>query len=82
MRACVHRAGGRHADTLCRAKYRPGPHPAQTTPDALRLEQALQLSAPLARLQQRMQESNERFEAIRIGLPPAMAAPCEARAGG
>ena len=44
------------------------------TPDALRLTQALQLSAPLARLRQRVQESNERFEAIRPALPAAMAA--------
>jgi hypothetical protein len=44
------------------------------TPDALRLEQALQLSAPLARLRQRVEDSNARFEAIRASLPPAMAA--------
>jgi hypothetical protein len=44
------------------------------TPDALRLTQALQLSAPLARLRQRVEESNERFEAIRAALPTAMAA--------
>jgi len=44
------------------------------TPDALRLEQALQLSAPLARLRQRVEDSNARFEAIRASLPPAMSA--------
>jgi hypothetical protein len=44
------------------------------TPDALRLEQALQLSAPLARLRHRVEDSNARFEAIRSCLPPAMAA--------
>jgi len=43
------------------------------TPDALRLEHALQLSAPLARLRERVQDSNARFEAIRSCLPPAMA---------
>ena len=46
--------------------------PPPVTPDALRIEQALQLSAPLARLQQLMQDSNARFAAIRTGLPPAM----------
>ena len=44
------------------------------TPDALRIEQALQLSAPLARLRERMRDSNDRFEAIRSSLPAAMAA--------
>ena len=44
------------------------------TPDALRLGQALQLSAPLARLRQRVEESNQRFEAIRAALPAALAA--------
>ena len=44
------------------------------TPDALRIEQALQLSAPLARLRQRVEDSNARFEAIRPSLPPAMSA--------
>jgi hypothetical protein len=44
------------------------------TPDALRLQQALQMSAPLARLRQRIDESNARFDAIRGSLPAAMAA--------
>ena len=44
------------------------------TPDALRMEQALRLSAPLARLRQRIDESNARFEAIRSALPPSLAA--------
>jgi hypothetical protein len=43
------------------------------TPDALRLQQALQMSAPLARLRQRIDESNARFDAIRSSLPAAMA---------
>ena len=47
--------------------------PPPVTPDALRIEQALRQSAPLARLRQLMQESNDRFAAIRPGLPPAMA---------
>ena len=44
------------------------------TPDALRIEQALQLSAPLARLRERVEDSNARFEAIRPSLPLAMSA--------
>ena len=44
------------------------------TPDALRLQQALQMSAPLARLRERIDESNARFDAIRSSLPAAMAA--------
>ena len=47
---------------------------APMTPDALRLKQALQMSAPLARLFERVQDSNARFEAIRTGLPIALAA--------
>lgn len=47
--------------------------PSPVTPDALRLEQALQQSAPLARLQSLMRESNARFDAIRAGLPAALA---------
>lgn len=50
------------------------PLPPPVTPDALRIGQALQQSAPLVRLQQLMQDSNARFAAIRPGLPPAMAA--------
>ena len=48
--------------------------PAPVTPDALRIEQALQQSAPLVRLRQLMQDSNERFAAIRPALPATMAA--------
>ena len=39
----------------------------------MRIEQALRLSAPLARLQQLMRESNARYEAIQPILPPALA---------
>lgn len=42
------------------------------TPDALRLQQALQQSEPLARLQLLMRESRERFEAIRPALPATL----------
>ena len=44
------------------------------TPNALRLEQALEQSVPLARLQELIRESNARFEAIRPHLPGALAA--------
>jgi hypothetical protein len=47
--------------------------PSPVTPDALRIEQALRQSAPLARLRQLMLDSNARFEAIRGSLPAAMA---------
>jgi len=46
--------------------------PSPVTPDALRIEQALQQSAPLARLQGLLRDSNARFEAIRPGLPAAL----------
>ena len=48
--------------------------PPPVTPDALRIEQALAKSAPLARLQTLMRDSNARFEAIRPGMPAALAA--------
>ena len=46
---------------------------APMTPDALRVQQELQLSAPLVRLFERIQESKARFEAIRASLPLALA---------
>lgn len=46
---------------------------APITPDALRLRDALARSSPLAALQSRLRESNERFETIRSTLPPALA---------
>ena len=48
--------------------------PPPVTPDALRIEQALAQSAPLARLQTLMRDSNARFEAIRPAMPPMLAA--------
>jgi hypothetical protein len=51
----------------------PASRPPPVTPDALRIGQALQQSAPLARLQQLMHDSNARFEAIRASLPAALA---------
>ena len=42
------------------------------TPDAMRLQQALQHSEPLARLAQLIKESNARFDAIRACLPAAL----------
>ena len=47
--------------------------PPPVTPDALGLAEALRRSAPLARLQLLIRDSNARFEAIRASLPPALA---------
>ena len=52
--------------------FKPRP-PTPVTPDAMRLQQALQRSEPLARLAALMQDSNARFEAIRVSLPAALA---------
>jgi hypothetical protein len=49
------------------------PKPPPVTPSPLRLREALNDSAPLMRLQQRLRESNARFEAIRACLPAALA---------
>jgi len=42
------------------------------TPNALRIAQVLQQSAPLARLQLLIKDSNARFDAVRTCLPIAM----------
>ena len=47
--------------------------PSPVTPDALRIEQALQQSAPLARLQSLLRDSDARFAAIRASLPSGLA---------
>ncbi len=47
--------------------------PPPVTPNALRIEEALRMSAPLAHLRLRIQESNARFEAIRPSLPASLA---------
>ena len=49
------------------------PRPTPVTPDALRIDQALQQSAPITLLQQRIRESNARFEAVRPHLPATLA---------
>ncbi|MEP7100482.1 MAG: hypothetical protein ABI781_08230 [Burkholderiales bacterium] len=59
--------------TLPRVNSKHSSRPPPVTPDALRIEQALQQSAPLARLQGLLRDSNARFEAIRASLPAAMA---------
>jgi hypothetical protein len=43
------------------------------TPDAMRMQEALGRSAPLARLQQLLRESQARFDAVRTVLPAALA---------
>jgi hypothetical protein len=50
------------------------PKPTPITPNAIRIEEALGRSEPLARLQQRMRDSNARFEAVRSVLPATLAA--------
>jgi hypothetical protein len=52
---------------------KPSSRPVPVTPNALGIDQALEQSAPLARLRQLMLDSNARFEAIRPGLPGALA---------
>ncbi|MEP7299603.1 MAG: hypothetical protein ABI702_25755 [Burkholderiales bacterium] len=49
------------------------PRPPPVTPDALRLEQALQRSEPLVRLGLLLRDSNARFDAIRPCLPAPLA---------
>ena len=75
MRArAVKHGGDLHRSTLLPVNPKHPSRPPPVTPDALRIEQALQQSAPLARLQLLLQDSNARFAAIRPGLPPAMTA--------
>ena len=52
----------------------PSTRPPPVTPNALGIDEALRRSAPLARLQGLMRDSNARFEAIRASLPPPLAA--------
>ena len=49
------------------------PPVAPLSPNALPLRDALGRSAPLALLQQRLRESNARFDTLRGVLPPALA---------
>ena len=49
------------------------PAASPSTPSALPLRDALDRSAPLALLQQRLRESNARFDSLRWTLPPALA---------
>ena len=58
--------------TLARVNPKHSSRPPPVTPDALRIEQALGQSAPLARLQSLMRDSNARFDAIRASLPAAL----------
>jgi len=47
--------------------------PPPLVPDSLALSEALRRSAPLTQLRARLQESADRFEAIRGALPGALA---------
>jgi hypothetical protein len=59
---------------ICIAKLLPvKPKTSPVTPNALRIEEALSRSAPLAHLQRLLQESNARFDAVRNCLPPTLA---------
>ncbi len=49
------------------------PKPPPVTPNALRLEEALRRSEALARLRERLRDSNARFAAIRGCLPAPLA---------
>jgi len=51
----------------------PSSKPQQLVPDSLPIADALQRSAPLAHLRQRLQDSNARLSAIHDLLPTAMA---------
>ncbi len=50
-----------------------GPKPSPLVPDSLTLSEALRRSAPLAQLRARLQDSADRFEAIRGLLPGTLA---------
>lgn len=52
--------------------HRLNPKPPPVTPSPQRLQDALSGSAPLARLQERLRESNARFQAIRGCVPAAL----------
>jgi hypothetical protein len=59
---------------ICIAKLlRVNSKPPPVTPNALPIEEALHRSAPLVRLQQLMQDSHARFDAIHPLLPAALA---------
>jgi hypothetical protein len=51
----------------------PPSKPQQLVPDSLPIADALQRSAPLVHLRQRLQDSNARFAAIHVLLPAALA---------
>lgn len=55
------------------AKVNAPKSPTPVTPDALRLQHALQRSEPLVRLSQLLRDSTARFEAIRPCLPATLA---------
>lgn len=46
----------------------------RSVPDALPIQEALQRSGPLERLQQRLADSRARFEAVRASIPEALRA--------
>jgi hypothetical protein len=60
---------------ICIAKLlQVNPKRTPVTPNALRIQDALDHSAPLARLQQLLRDSKERFQAVQPFIPAALAA--------
>jgi hypothetical protein len=58
---------------LLRVNPKPSSRPPPVTPNALAIEEALQQSAPLIRLQQLVHDSNARLDAVRPALPATLA---------
>jgi hypothetical protein len=58
---------------ICIAKLLVVHKPPPLVPNSLPIADALQRSAPLTHLRQRLQDSNARFDAIRSQLPAALA---------
>jgi len=57
---------------ICIAKLLGVQKPPPLVPNSLPIADALQRSAPLAQLRQRLQDSNARFDAVRGQLPAAL----------
>ena len=52
--------------------FKPLPAVPPSVPNALRIDEVLLRSSPLALLRERLRDSMARFEAVRYCLPPAM----------
>ena len=58
---------------ICIAKLQVVHKPPPLVPNSLPIADALQRSAPLTHLRQRLQDSNARFDAVRNQLPATLA---------